>query len=143
MDDTLESLARELAEERMSADEQSAYEGGCHGPASDWDVANYMNEATEFVVRCAKTRPVKKTASPELVAYREKRAAKKRQREWDGISASQRAASWQHDSGVAWFLAGRGLRTARDYQEQSAEWYRRARELFLKFFTPHPAEDFQ
>lgn len=50
MTDTRESLAKELAEERMSNDIEMAQEGGC--PYADIKLEQYMEEAMLFVNRC-------------------------------------------------------------------------------------------
>lgn len=53
--DTIESLARELAEERFQNDWNMAIEGGVgKGCEKDCPVESYLEEAREFVIRCAK-----------------------------------------------------------------------------------------
>lgn len=51
--DTRESLAKELAEERMADEVQSCQEGGV--PYKDIKLEDFLQEAFEFVDRCIAT----------------------------------------------------------------------------------------
>lgn len=52
MADTVQSLARELAQERYDFEYQMALEGGCISSFTSITVDSYMDDALEFIRRC-------------------------------------------------------------------------------------------